>query len=262
MARRRRPLDQVSDVVSNVSDALVDVADELLGLGESTPKVRDWDSLSAAQRRRYEGAGRTGKLTGTPGLTLGQVRRYYESGGNLSGGRGYHPPKNAAPRTATVRTSTGVATAKDLKDLRQWRKTKAPKWLPSNDKVMADDTAAILSQIGTHPRNWRRVEISRNPRGDGFIMKVTTKRGAVRMVLLPDRSSVSEVATLLRNREGQGRTKKERAQLKKEWSQSDLQPHEIDVKINDTDPESMRPAPTDVPTTRVGNALPRQRRNP
>jgi len=184
--------------------------------------VDQWNRLSDAQRKRYVAAGRTGSLTGTAGLTPVQVRRYYLEGGDLGGGRGRHPGKGAAPVKATNASSIGNATSEQVKQLRNWRKNRAPKWLPKSQAVMGDDTAAILSQIGLQPKNWGEVTITANDNGT-YTMTVTSKRSnRVAKVLLPDRDSVLEVRNLFnQNSRRELVGKKEADRLDKYWSRSD-----------------------------------------
>lgn len=244
----------VSAELLNEIDSLAEDLLEAFAPGE---QKRNWDALSAKQRQRYIGSGRRGSLTGRP-QTPGQVRRYYERGGNLGGGRGYHPPKGSAPRRATVASSDGRASPKDLTDLKKWRRTQAPAWIPKSNSVMRDDTAALLSQLGTAPRNWKDVRISPSPDGDGFIMRVTTKRGAQRMILLPDRDSVSEVSAMMNNPLGMARTAKERREMARQWQRANGEPWSFTVTITGTDPKIPRMSGV-FPTAQVDNPLPKRK---
>jgi len=235
-------------------------------------KARNWSGLSEAQRKRYVSAGRTGTLTGKANLTPQQVRKYYESGGDLSAGRGHAKP-NSAPRAATLRQSNkdlyeGLSNAEatrrireDQQALRRWRRSRAyPKWLPRNNEVMRDDVAAALSLIGTPPKNWKNVDIRRNDDGSYSVL-VTTKRGGKKATLLPDYEALQEFGLLLRERENLGRTRTEKANLKAEWNRANGKPWSISVDIpTDTDPVSMKPTQSDAKTMRTtGKALPRKR---
>jgi len=223
--------------------------------------VNQWNRLSDSQRKRYVSAGRTGKLSGTAGLTPAQVRKFYLSGGDLGGGRGYHPVKNAAPRIATDRSSIGVASSSDLKSLRSWRKNEAPKWLPKSQAVMGDDTAAILSQIGLQPKNWKSVTIT--PNGDGsFTMTVQSKRSnRVRKVLLPDRDSVVEVRNLFNasTRRELAPNARERARLEREWTNAAGVQWQTSFEIGYYTSRTNEDSSNAVPTRRQGQALPRRR---
>ena len=64
-----------------------------------------WDGLSASQRSRYLAAGRSGKLTGTGGLSAAQVRRYYLNGGLMAGGRGHQAKTPISPRSKSRPTN-------------------------------------------------------------------------------------------------------------------------------------------------------------
>ena len=219
---------------------------------------RDWTKLSDSQRKRYVGAGKSGTLTGTPGRTAAQVRKYYEGGGDLSFGRG-HPPKGAAPRKVTGRVTKGLGTTDDLKQLATWRKRNAPEWIPKNNATMKDDTAAALSLIGVKPSSWKRVSIRQNVEGD-FTMTVTTKRGVTHVVILPDRDSVSEVTRLLRTPNKLGKTKKENATLQQNWSMANGEPDAIEVEVfGYVDPKAS-PIDLTVPNKKQGQALPRKRK--
>lgn len=219
---------------------------------------RDWSKLSDSQKKRYLGAGKSGTLTGTPGRTPAQVRKYYEGGGDLSFGRG-HAPKGAAPRKVTGRVTKGLGTTEDLKELANWRKRSAPDWIPKNNATMKDDTAAALSLIGVRPSSWKTVSIRQNPEGD-FTMTVTTKRGVTHVVILPDRDSVSEVSRLLKNPDKLGKTKKENKTLQQSWTKANGEPYAIEVEIYGyVDPKASAPD-LNVPTKKEGQALPRKKR--
>lgn len=219
---------------------------------------RDWSKLSDSQKKRYLGAGKSGTLTGTPGRTPAQVRKYYEGGGDLSFGRG-HAPKGAAPRKVTGRVTKGLGTTEDLKQLATWRKKQAPDWIPKNNATMKDDTAAALSLIGVKPSSWKTVSIRQNPEGD-FTMTVTTKRGVTHVVILPDRDSVSEVSRLLKTPDKLGKTKKESKTLQQNWTKANGEPYAIEVEIYGyVDPKAAAPS-IDVPTKKEGQALPRKKK--
>lgn len=229
-------------------------------------KARSWSSLSDRQKKRYVGAARTGSLTGipiegTPRQITVATKRYYESGGSLEGGRGRHQPPGAAPRRAYLQEVTGNGDNRSADVLKAWREgPTVPKWIPTNRVVMFDDTAAALSQIGIHPRNWQSVDIRRSPDGTNFIMTVKSKRGATRIVNLPDRDSVSQVAALMRNREGQGRSRQEITDLYSEWEQRTGRPWSIDVTIQDTDPKTRPRSKTVTPAPTNTKALPPTRK--
>ena len=217
-----------------------------------------WNALSETQRKRYVSAGRTGKLTGTPNLTPTQVRAYYLNGGDLGGGRGYHPEKNAAPKKATQAAMIGKTTSDQTRQLRQWRKREAPKWLPKDQAVMGDDTAAILASIGLQPKNWKDVLITANPDGS-YTMTVTSKKSQrVRKVLLPDRDSLSEVRSLFNGTARQRvNSKKEFERLQKYWANVNGGAWQIAFDVQYGTPTKQDNA---VPTTTVGTPLPRKAR--
>ena len=220
-----------------------------------------WNSLSTAQRNRYIAAGRTGRLTGEPFLDPSEVRAYYIRGGDLGGGRGYHPPQQSAPEAPTKASSIGVATPDEVKRLGSWRKNSAPAWLPKSQSVMGDDTAALLSQIGLQPKNWQSVTITPAP-GGRFIMRVKSRRSErVASVLLPDRSSVVEVRNLLntQSRIAGAPNARERARLEKYWRNAAGQPFAMEVDIVGTDTPNSNYVGA-IPTQKKGQALPRNRK--
>lgn len=223
--------------------------------------VDQWNKLSAAQRARYEGAGRTGRLTGEPFLTPAEVRSYYLSGGDLGGGRGYHAPKNAAPREATRRSSIGTATDIEQRQLETWRRNRAPAWLPKSQAVMGNDTAALLSTIGLQPQNWKNLTV--RPAGNGrFIMTVESKRSTrVAKILLPDRTAVVEVRDLFnaQARAAAAPTAAERKRLEKYWTDRQGNPISFPVDIQGTDTRAYDDNKP-VPTKKTGQALPNRKR--
>ena len=225
-------------------------------------KKRSWSALGERQQKRYIGAAKTGSLTGTPfeGTKKQQIayaKKWYESGGSLEGGRGRHAPPGAAPRRVYLQEVSGRGDDVSAAALKAWRQgPTVPKWIPTNRVVMADDTAAALSQIGIHPRNWRTVDIRITPNGDAFVMTVTSKRGAVRKVVLQDRGAVAEVAALLKNREGQGRDATEMRNLFSEWENKNGEPPTIEVNIQDTEQLLNPSTPPVVPTPTKNKALP------
>ncbi len=216
MARRRTR--DVVDVATGLATAATEGmrASSRASAPSRRPR-RQWSNLSAAQKERYLSAGRTGRLDGRPGLSARQVREYYNRGGTLKAARGYHPPKGAAPRAATLRAQAGVATKEDVAALRAARE-KAPSWIPKDRALLSDDTSASLSQIGSAPKNWKSVVVTPLPDRSGFLMTVTTKRGATWVTVLPDRNALSEVGSLLKTHYLDFADPKEREELKKAWS--------------------------------------------
>ena len=177
---------------------------------------RDWEALGEAQRRRYISAGRTGKLSGSPGLSEAESRRYYESGQSLDPGRGHGTfregpggsirvvqtaPSDIRAKRYIVdselldRVSLGLSQDQDRKDLETWRKRRAPSWLPKDRSEMSDEVAALISSTGEPPSRWRKVETFTRP--DGSVrVEVTTARGT-QSFLLPDRDALHEFTTWL-----------------------------------------------------------------
>jgi len=225
--------------------------------------TRNWSGLSEAQRKRYVAAGRTGTLTGKKGLTPSQVQKYYERGGDLSAGRGHREDVARKVRKPALRSAVGAETDADRKALERFRRsTTFPTWLPRNKNVMQDSTAAALALIGTPPRNWKNVQITRNEDTGGYSVLVTTKRGRKVATELQNREALSQFSQLLRNPTAMGRTNAERATLRRQWTRANGQQWEIDVEMPpDTDPISMAPInsnPRSMPTT--GKAIPKKKR--
>jgi len=171
----------------------------------SRRSVAAWNGLSAAQRKRYIGAARTGtltgqKITGTPKQVEAAARKYYVSGGNLGAARGHkevpRPPlRLRAPSDATKAASKGKATNAQLKELERWQRDSAPKWL--RDSRLSEDTAAILSNVNLQPQNWRSIDVYRQPDGSVVIYIKSKKGGPDRKVTLPDDTSLREVLSLI-----------------------------------------------------------------
>lgn len=157
-----------------------------------------WTTRSDAYRRRLIGAGRSGKLTGSP-MTEAEVRAYWERGGDLRAarGHGFKSPQTAAPVKARERAAAGLADASDRRALEKWRKSKNyPKWLPKDPADMDNTTAAILSTIGPGPSGWKKVDLEYLP--DGRVrMTVTPKRGYAFEVMLPDAQAARDVAQMI-----------------------------------------------------------------
>lgn len=220
-------------------------------------KVRDWATLGDAQKKRYLGAGRSGKLTGSPGLSEAQVRRYYESGGDLSYGRG-HGAVRTNIRQIAGRMSRGEDNDVDQRAVKRWRRSaERPSWIPKNDTFVRDDVAVILATIPTTPKYWKSVAIAPDPSTGGFTMTVTTKRGVVYVVMLPDSSAVSEVATLLASREDLAQSIRERQAMSRVWNDSLGNAASIDLQVG-TDTKSREEDSSRNQSTT--NALPRRKK--
>jgi hypothetical protein len=192
----------------------------------------------------------------------GITQRQWEDGVSLQAARGHATYKapGGAPREATLRIAVGQGTQVDERELARWRRSNlAPSWIPKNRQVMQDDVAAALSLIGSAPRNWKTVDIKKNDDGTYSVL-VTTKRGAKRATVLPDYEAVRQFGDLLRNRDGQGRTAKEKRDLRNAWTKANGSAWEIEVKMNlGYDTESMKPTPEPVKKT-TGKALPKKRK--
>jgi len=170
--------------------------------------VDKWNQLSDAQRKRYIGAARTGKLTGTPitgtpSQIARKARTYYVQGGSLTSARGKHPisaPKKFAPPTDALKAAQrGEATPKQLQQLRNWQKSRAPKWI-KDAGVFSEDTAALLVGINLQPQNWKSIEVYRQPDGT-VVVYIDSKRGGPRRKLvLPDSTSLQELVMFVEGR--------------------------------------------------------------
>ena len=161
------------------------------------PRVRRaFDDLSPAYRRRLLGAGIT--------------KKSYESGTDLrkARGHGFKAPRSAAPEAAREKLILGSAAPSDRREIATWRKSRTfPSWLPRDPADMDDETASILSTIYPPPdrvdalgrRNgWREVELLYLE--DGRVrVKIQPVRGNAFEVILPDRDSASQLASLLSN---------------------------------------------------------------
>lgn len=223
----RRPPDfpgsELSEEVLELATESGDAADDLIQAIRSvgTRTRHGWDEKSASYRKRLEGAGRSGKLTGRS-LTPAETRSYWERGGDLRGGRGHVPkPKGAAPKSATDRESVGMGDAGTYAELQRWRRRSParggpPPWIPSSENELGTDVAAILSQIDVPPSRWRAVEFTFLPTG-GAIMTVFPEHGYPRVVILPDAQAVSEVGRLLRAPTSLATSNAERKRLERQW---------------------------------------------
>jgi len=157
-----------------------------------------WSRLSKASRDRIISAGRGGRLTGAP-LTDQESQRYWESGGDVRAAYGHKPKRRrgAAPLNATLQASLANESSAEVAELRRWRDTSAPKWLPDRES-MGDNTAAIISNL-PNPKTWQRVELQfTGGPSDPVVMIVTPKNGYPITVILPDTDSASEVGRMIR----------------------------------------------------------------
>ena len=142
---------------------------------------RKWSSLSTRQQNRYLGAGKSGKLTGTKGLTRAQVRDYYNRGGNLERAQG-HIKYPGPDREELRRLDTGKATTKDINDLKRWQRNQAPAWL-RND-VFTEDTAAKLAGLRLNPQYWKAVEFYYHRDSSATLYVYSTRGGYTRKIEL------------------------------------------------------------------------------
>ena len=214
-----------------------------------------WGNLSPAQRARYLGAGKSGSLSGVP-LSPAQVRRYYERGGDLRGGRGHLAiPKRAAPLAETNRVSIGLGDTADRKILEKWRRSKSyPNWLPRSESAIGYDTAAILSQIPYPPAQWKEAILERVPGTQSYTFTVVPKgKGrASRQVLLPDYDSTQDLSALLNaSTRAKLGTKADQRRFTREWQTAKGKPVSILVTWTGTD-ENVRGSESPPPTETRG----------
>ena len=176
-----------------------------------------WDDKSPSYRARLVGAGRSGKLSGSP-MSPEETRTYWEAGGDLRAGRS-HQPSNpyAAPAGPRARAAEHLDTTADYAALQRWRTRHSPPWLPRSEAIMGTDVAAILSTISIPPSRWRAVDIVGQADGTA-IMTVTPRSGYPQVVRLPDRDAISEVTSFIRNPVPDGATDKERKRLESQWA--------------------------------------------
>ena len=232
---------------------------------------KGWDNLSSSQRGRYLSAGRSGRLTGEPFISDAEVRRYYEAGGNLGGGRGHavydkvgHKllrPDWAAPKDATDRAKVSLLTDADRTALRKWRRSRrAPKWIPSSSEKLRDDVAGILSEIDVGPREWTFVGVEPTPTGRYQLYIKIRRRDTAFVTTLPDWDAVSDLGRLLNDfsRLTLASSKAERTRLEREWRSKAGRELHIRVDIADTDAKARRtpkPGKLTPPKAGTGPAL-------
>jgi hypothetical protein len=168
-----------------------------------------WTRLSVTYRKRIVGAGKSGKLAGAP-LSEAETRRYWESGQSMQSGRshsrGAARPKTAAPKKATRLEEQGMGTSESYSQLLEWRNRPPgrggpPAWIPSDEMEMRTDVAAILSQIDIPPERWERVEMVWLSDTGPIAFQITSTRGAIRTVILPDTQAMQEVGKWLQGLE-------------------------------------------------------------
>ena len=157
---------------------------------------RDWDTLTAAYRRRLERAGIT--------------RDQYTAGADLRKARGHAfrtPTPSGFPNDSQQRVINGQSTADDRRRVAAWRQSASyPSWLPRDPADLDDQTAVILSTIRPYPNavdragrraGWRDVQFTYLP--DGTVtMRVTPLRGYPFEVTLPDSDAAGQVKSILR----------------------------------------------------------------
>lgn len=203
-----------------------------------------WTKLSAAQRKRYISAGRSGRLSGST-LNETEARSYYESGASLGGARGHlvydvrgHKrvrPAWAAPKDPTERAQVSLLTTKDRKLLDAWQRSRAyPQWLP---REFRPDVAAILSEVDVAPARWRHLTIEQQPGGRYTLTIEITGRPTLFVTTLPDWLATSEVGSLLNDnaRSALARNGSERAKLDRQWRSRGGNDLHIGVDITETD---------------------------
>ncbi len=231
MAARRRPWQDLTDaerrrwLTAGTSGLLVPGESMHSGQvrayyeqGGTLHRSRDWSKLSAAQQRRYLAAGRSGRLTGRS-MSRRQVRDYYNAGYSMKTGRGHatreRPSYVPAPRGPLQRLNAGKADTADLRDLEDWQRRAAPRYL-RNPADFGADTAAALARIHLLPHNWARVQAYH--RKDGTIdVYITSKAGRVHKTQFTSEESLRELRDFIEmkhwrsRRPGAGKTARRQA---------------------------------------------------
>ena len=200
---------------------------------------KGWDDLTPSSRKRLEGAGLSGKLVAGDSLSPRDVEAYYRAGGDLRSAYG-HAPRNpkAAPVASRAAAQRGKLNSDEDAAIERWRRKGGPAWIPSNAAVIGNDTAAILSGIDLPPSKWR--EVAFTVLADGRVqMTVTPKgNGYDRVVILPDRDSMGDVARLIQNPVGKGKSKAEQKRMQRQWGGMKV----LRVNASGTDTKKKPPA--------------------
>jgi hypothetical protein len=191
-------------------------------------KIRSWAGLGENQQKRLEGAGRSGRLTGTPGLTASQVKSYYESGGDLNSGygrKGAEPPRSRyqPPEAAARAIVQGLATPDEERQLRKWLRSDAPPWLPRNPDSMGIDVIAALAEIRRPPTDWKSTAMVYHYTGEHagrWVMTVTYKNGRPKTesTVLPEGQGVARsVGQWLQDPASVSTTQADKRRMRKAW---------------------------------------------
>ena len=206
---------------------------------------KGWNDLTPSSRKRLEGAGLSGKLVPGDSLSPRDVEAYYRAGGDLRSAYG-HAPRNpkAAPTESRAAAQRGRLTDDEDAAIERWRRKGGPAWIPSNPAAIGNDTAAILSGIDLPPSRWKGVAFVILP--DGRVqMTVTPKgNGYDRVVILPDRDSMGDVARLIQNPVTKGKNKTEEKRLQRQWSGTKT------LKVNASGTDTKKKAPAGPEDTR------------
>ena len=168
-------------------------------------------------------------------MTPAQVRSYYERGEDLRRGRGVHAeeitPRHQAPQDLIDRFAQGLSRTEDTEAAARWRRRAAPAWIPRNRAMVSDELATILSQVGSGPKNWRRIEA----RQDGAYWRVTIyyKIGYPRELLFPDRNLLEEFGRMVNqySRAAMATTEAERRRLGRAWNTADGEPTSLTMDV-------------------------------
>ena len=216
---------------------------------------KGWDELTPSSRKRLEGAGLSGKLIAGDSLSPRDVEAYYRAGGDLRSAYG-HAPRNpkAAPVASRAAAQRGKLNSDEDAAIERWRRKGGPAWIPSNAAVIGNDTAAILSGIDLPPSKWR--EVAFTVLADGRVqMTVTPKgNGYDRVVILPDRDSMGDVARLIQNPVGKGKSKAEQKRMQRQWR--GLKTLKVNASGTDTKKKPAGPADTRSPLPESKPAAP------
>jgi hypothetical protein len=177
-----------------------------------------------------------------------KAREAYIRGTSLTSARGKHPSPTRLlpPLEATRRAATGTATTDELRSLRTWQQTNAPKWIRDAGDAFSEDTAAILGTIRLLPQNWKQVNVFPQPDGTYVVYFVSRKGGKDRKIVLPDYDALLELETYVYYLNGATGPSGEFGNAP-DWNRRGT-----DVVLRGT-------AKTPAKTKKQGNALPRKR---
>lgn len=142
-----------------------------------------WSDLSPDYRARLERHGITAASHETA---------------DLRSARGKTPtsPARAAPAEPTRLGLEGEATTASRAELREWRDTGRPGWIPESRAALSDDAAAALSQL-PGPGRWGDVNFTARGGEEPWTMTVDVKGGYPVTIEIPGGADARDVLALL-----------------------------------------------------------------